>query len=67
MSDDAKRKEARKVVRAVQHQFDRESAITQRARQEAFAKAQKEGLSLRELPRRLVGTARESRRPIKGE
>jgi DNA-directed RNA polymerase specialized sigma24 family protein len=49
MPDDPKRKAARKAVKTAQRQFDRESAATQRARQKAFAKAQKEGLSLREI------------------
>lgn len=40
---------ARKAVRAVQKQFDRESEAAQRARRKAFAQAQKEGLSLREI------------------
>jgi len=49
MPDDAKRKNARRIVAAAQRQFDRESASTQKARRKAFARAQKEGLSLREI------------------
>jgi DNA-directed RNA polymerase specialized sigma24 family protein len=41
--------EARKAVRAAQKQFERESNVAQRARRKAFAQAQKEGLSLREI------------------
>ncbi len=41
--------EARKAVRAAQKQFDRERKESQRARRQAFAKAQKAGLSLREI------------------
>ena len=40
---------ARKTVRAAQKQFERESAAAQQARRKAFAQAQKEGLSLREI------------------
>lgn len=40
---------ARKEVRAAQVQFERESNATNRARRKAFAKAQKDGLSLREI------------------
>jgi len=48
MPDDAKRK-VRQAVKAAQRQYDRESAAAQKARRAAFAKAQKEGLSLREI------------------
>lgn len=40
---------ARKVVRAAQKQFERESAAANTARRKAFAQAQKEGLTLREI------------------
>jgi DNA-directed RNA polymerase specialized sigma24 family protein len=40
---------ARKAVRAAQKQFEREADAAQRARRKAFAQAQKEGLSLREI------------------
>ncbi|HKO38902.1 MAG TPA: hypothetical protein VJU14_11105 [Solirubrobacterales bacterium] len=49
MSDDAKRSAARRSVRAAQKQFESESDATQRARRKAFAQAQKEGLTLREI------------------
>jgi len=41
--------EARKAVRAAQKQYEHDSAATQKARRKAFAEAQKEGLSLREI------------------
>jgi DNA-directed RNA polymerase specialized sigma24 family protein len=41
--------EARKAVRAAQQQFERESNAAQKARRKAFAQAQREGLSLREI------------------
>lgn len=49
MPDDPKRKAARKAVRAAQKHFERESAAADKARRRAFAQAQKEGLSLREI------------------
>lgn len=49
MPDDAKRKAALKAVKAAQKQFEHESAATQKARRKAFAQAQKEGLSLRDI------------------
>jgi DNA-directed RNA polymerase specialized sigma24 family protein len=48
MPDDPKRK-ARKAVCAAQKQFERESSATNTLRRKAFAEAQKEGLSLREI------------------
>jgi hypothetical protein len=48
MPDDPKR-EAREEVRAAQKQFESERKESQRARREAFARAQKAGLSLREI------------------
>jgi DNA-directed RNA polymerase specialized sigma24 family protein len=42
-------KNVRQAVRAAQRQFDRESTAAQKARRKAFAQAQKEGLSLREI------------------
>jgi DNA-directed RNA polymerase specialized sigma24 family protein len=41
--------EARKAVRAAQKQFARESAAANKERRKAFAQAQKEGLTLREI------------------
>lgn len=49
MPSDPARNAARKEVRAAQKQFERERKDSQRARREAFAKAQKAGLSLREI------------------
>ncbi len=49
MPDDSKRKAARKAVRAAQKQYERESSAADKARRKAFAQAQKEGLSLREI------------------
>jgi hypothetical protein len=40
---------ARKAVRAAQKQFERESSAADKGRRKAFAQAQKEGLSLREI------------------
>jgi alkylation response protein AidB-like acyl-CoA dehydrogenase len=49
MPDDAKRQAARQEVRAAQKQFEREQEDSRRSRRKAFAKAQKAGLSLREI------------------
>jgi DNA-directed RNA polymerase specialized sigma24 family protein len=49
MSDDSKRKAASKAVKTAQKQFERDSKAARRARRKAFAKAQKDGLSLREI------------------
>ena len=49
MSADPKRNAARKAVRAAQKQFERESSATDKLRRKAFAQAQKQGLSLREI------------------
>jgi len=49
MPDDAKRRGAAKAVKAAQQQFDRDSKAARQARRKAFAKAQKDGLSLREI------------------
>jgi hypothetical protein len=40
---------ARSTVRAAQKQFERESNAAKKARRKAFAQAQKEGLTLREI------------------
>jgi DNA-directed RNA polymerase specialized sigma24 family protein len=48
MPQDEKAK-ARQAVRSAQKQFERESDAAQRVRRKAFAQAQKEGLSLREI------------------
>ena len=49
MTADPKRKAAAKAVKAAQKQFERDSKTTRDARRKAFAKAQKDGLSLREI------------------
>ncbi|HET9592593.1 MAG TPA: hypothetical protein VFP17_06735 [Solirubrobacterales bacterium] len=49
MSDDAKREGAAKAVKAAQKHFERDSKAARQARRKAFAKAQKDGLSLREI------------------
>ncbi|HET7485047.1 MAG TPA: hypothetical protein VFJ64_06670 [Solirubrobacterales bacterium] len=49
MPDDAKRKAASKAVKAAQRQFERDSNVAREARRKAFAQAQKDGLSLRDI------------------
>lgn len=49
MPDDPKRKAAGKAVKAAQRQFERDSDAARKARREAFAQAQKDGLSLRDI------------------
>jgi DNA-directed RNA polymerase specialized sigma24 family protein len=49
MPIDAKRKAASKAVKVAQKQFERDSKAAREARRKAFAKAQKDGLSLREI------------------
>lgn len=49
MPEDPKRKAAAKEVKAAQRQFERDSKAAREARRKAFAKAQKDGLSLREI------------------
>jgi DNA-directed RNA polymerase specialized sigma24 family protein len=49
MPDDIKRKAASKAVKAAQKQFERDSKAAREARRKAFSKAQKNGLSLREI------------------
>jgi predicted DsbA family dithiol-disulfide isomerase len=46
---DLTNQKARRAVRAAQAQFEREQAASQKARRKAFAEAQKEGLSLRDI------------------
>jgi DNA-directed RNA polymerase specialized sigma24 family protein len=48
MADDAKR-HAAKAVKAAQKRFERDSKAARQARRKAFARAQKDGLSLREI------------------
>jgi DNA-directed RNA polymerase specialized sigma24 family protein len=57
MPDDPKRKAARKAVEAAQKRFERDSKTARAARRKAFAKAQKDGLSLRDIGE-LVGLDR---------
>jgi DNA-directed RNA polymerase specialized sigma24 family protein len=57
MPDDAKRKAVSKAVKAAQRQFERDSKAAREARRKAFAQAQKEGLSLRDIGE-LVGLDR---------
>ena len=57
MSDDTKLKAAAKAVKVAQKQFDRDSKAARAARRKAFAQAQKEGLSLRDIGE-LVGLDR---------
>jgi len=54
---DSKRKAASKAVKAAQKQFERDSKAAREARRKAFAQAQKEGLSLRDIGE-LVGLDR---------
>jgi DNA-directed RNA polymerase specialized sigma24 family protein len=49
MPADPKRKAASKAVKAAQRQFERDSSAARKARRKAFAQAQKEGLSLRDI------------------
>lgn len=49
MADDPRRKAAAKEVKAAQKQFEHDSKAARDARRKAFAKAQKDGLSLREI------------------
>jgi hypothetical protein len=46
---EAARKKAEQTVKAAQMQFDRDSKAARKARRKAFAQAQKDGLSLREI------------------
>jgi DNA-directed RNA polymerase specialized sigma24 family protein len=48
VADEAKRNASR-AVKAAQKQFERDSKAAREARRKAFAKAQKDGLSLREI------------------
>jgi len=57
MPDEPKRRAARKAVCTAQKQFERDSKAAREARRKAFAQAQKEGLSLRDIGE-LVGLDR---------
>jgi DNA-directed RNA polymerase specialized sigma24 family protein len=67
MPDHAKRQAARKAVRAAQKQFERESSAANKLRRKAFAQAQKEGLSLREIGEEVGLTHSRVAQVIKGE
>ena len=49
MPDDPKRKAAAKAVKAAQKQFERDNKAAREARRKAFAQAQEDGLSLRDI------------------
>lgn len=49
MPADPQHKASVKAVKAAEKQFERDSKAAREARRKAFAKAQKEGLSLREI------------------
>jgi DNA-directed RNA polymerase specialized sigma24 family protein len=49
MPADAERHAAAKAVKAAQKQFERDSKAAREARRKVFAKAQKDGLSLRDI------------------
>lgn len=49
MPNSPKQKAASQAVKAAQKQFERDSKVARDARRKAFAKAQKDGLSLREI------------------
>jgi DNA-directed RNA polymerase specialized sigma24 family protein len=49
MADGAGHKAASKAVKAAQKQFERDSNAARKARRKAFAQAQKDGLSLRDI------------------
>jgi len=57
MPDDAKRKAVSQAVKVAQRQFKRDSKAAREARRKAFAQAQREGLSLRDIGE-LVGLDR---------
>jgi DNA-directed RNA polymerase specialized sigma24 family protein len=57
MPDDSKRQAVAKAVKAAHKQFERDSKAAREARRKAFAQAQKEGLSLRDIGE-LVGLDR---------
>lgn len=49
MPADPSHQAARKAVRAAQKQYESESSATNKLRRKAFAQAQKEGLTLRQI------------------
>ncbi|HKB50660.1 MAG TPA: hypothetical protein VKC63_04460 [Solirubrobacterales bacterium] len=67
MPDDPKRKAAAKAVKAAQKQFERDSKAAREARRKVFAKAQKDGLSLRDIGALLDLDHTRVRQIIRGE
>jgi vacuolar-type H+-ATPase subunit H len=67
MSDDAKRKAAAKAVKVAQKQFERDNKAAREARRKVFAKAQKDGLSLRDIGALLDLDHTRVRQIIRGE
>lgn len=57
MPNNPKRQAASKAVKTAQKQYERDSKTAREARRKAFARAQKEGLSLRDIGE-LVGLDR---------
>jgi len=49
MPGDRKRKAAAQAVKSAQKQFERDNEAARAARRKAFSKAQRDGLSLREI------------------
>jgi DNA-directed RNA polymerase specialized sigma24 family protein len=49
MPDDSKRQATARAVTEAQKQYERDSKAARQARRSAFAQAQKDGLSLREI------------------
>ena len=66
MPEDAKRKAACRAMRVAQKEFERESDAANRARRKAFAQAQQEGPSLREIGEEVGLTHSASRRSSMG-
>jgi len=67
MPDDAKRKAVSKAVKAAQRQFERDSKAAREARRKVFAKAQRDGLSLRDIGALLDLDHTRVRQIIRGE
>lgn len=67
MPDDPKRKAASKAVKVAQKQFERDSKAAREARRKAFAQAQKDGLSLRDIGELVALDHTRVRQIIRGE
>jgi DNA-directed RNA polymerase specialized sigma24 family protein len=67
MPDDPKRKAASKAVKVAQKQFERDSKAARGARRKAFAQAQKDGLSLRDIGELVALDHTRVRQIIRGE